>query len=249
MRRLPILAVLLAAAPMALAAQEPAEPPDRWDLTVELGLNTSSGNTDLTVFSTGIGVEHLQTDRYELEWNLGFRYGESEGEVVARHLKTAFGFDLYPQARWSPFVFTEAERDPFRRLDLRANSGGGIKYVLRRSERGELSLSAAALHSYENFSDGRADSIADSRSLARWSFRARASREFRPGVRLEHTSWFKPVWNEVDDYDIDATTKLTVLLSERVGFNFSHLYRRDSTPPAGVEADDTQLQAGLTLAF
>lgn len=245
-----ILAVLLALAPLPAIAQEPAaEPVDRWKITAELGLNTSSGNTDLTVFSTGIDIERLETDRYELGWTLAFRYGESEGEVVARHMKTGFSFDLHPEALWSPFVFVEAERDPFRRLDLRTSSGGGVKYVLSRSERGELSLSAAALHSYESFTDGDAATVPDSRSVARWSLRARGSREFRPGARLEHTTWFRPVWDRTDDYDIEASTKLTVLLSERVGLSLSHLYRRDSTPPPDVEPDDTQLQAGLTLAF
>src|SRR5690606_39872284 len=58
----------------------------------------------------------------------------------------------FPTRRSSDlFVFSSAERDRFKRLDLRSNGGGGLKYRFRSGGRGRASLSAAALYSYEDF--------------------------------------------------------------------------------------------------
>jgi hypothetical protein len=38
-------------------------------------------------------------------------------------------------------------------------------------------------------------------------------------------------------------------LSSVVGLNFSHVYRRDSTPPPDVERDDHVIQAALRIEF
>ncbi|MGH7504477.1 MAG: hypothetical protein ACRELX_02450, partial [Longimicrobiales bacterium] len=62
--------------------------PDRWDAALDFGFNGSTGNTSLIVLTTGFRIKHLRTDRYELEWSVAFRYGESEDAVVARALES-----------------------------------------------------------------------------------------------------------------------------------------------------------------
>lgn len=241
---------VIAAAPLSARQVPPIqdeEARDRWDVAVDLGFNGSSGNTRLTVFTTGFTVKHLQTDRFELEWKSAFRYGESEGDVVARALRSSFSADYRPQDRWSPFVFSLFERDTFRRLDALTNLGGGVKLTFLRSDRAEASFSTAALHQYENFTEPRGATVLDSRTDARWSFRLRASRNLGENVRLENTSFYRPVWDAADDYDIDTLTALEVRLGERIGLKLSHAFRRDSTPPQDVEKNDQIVQVGITV--
>lgn len=249
---IPIAVAALLAAGAPLSAQDvPPDPdeeaPDRWDIAVDLGFNGSSGNTRLTVFTTGLSVKHLQTDLFELEWKSAFRYGESEGDVVARALRSSFSADYRPQDRWSPFVFSLFERDPFRRLDALTNLGAGVKLTFLRSDAAEASFSTAGLHQYENFTEPRGATALDSRTDARWSFRLRASRSLGENVRLENTSFYRPVWDAADDYDIDAITALEVRLGERIGLKLSHAFRRDSTPPQDVEKNDQIVQVGITV--
>jgi putative salt-induced outer membrane protein YdiY len=237
--------------PSSARAQTPpaqAEaPPDRWGIALDLGFNGAKGNNSFAILTSGLRVKRLETTAYELEWSTTFRYGESEGDVIARNLKTGLTFDLHPKDVISPFVFVDAERDAFRKLDVRTNAGAGVKYILTRSETGELSISGAALHDYENFTQPAGDSALMSRSNARWSGRGKASKQFANGLRFENTSWYKPVWDDGGDYNIDTLTKVSVKLSSRIGLNISWNYRRDSTPPPNVKPDDQTFQAGVTV--
>jgi putative salt-induced outer membrane protein YdiY len=234
------------------SAQEPAAPatdsmPDRWDGSFDLGLNGATGNTSLAVVTTSIRIKHLETRRYELEWSVSFRYGESDGKVVARTIRSGLAYDLYPEATWSPFVFVDAERDAFRKLDLRTNAGAGVKRTLVNMEVASFSLSAAVLHDYENFAQTAGDEPLASRNNARWSLRAKGHRVLARGIRFEHVTFFQPVWDDARDYNIDTNTKATVLLTERVGVNIGYNFRRDSTPPPDVVRNDQIIQVGVTV--
>jgi len=221
--------------------------PDRWDAAIEFGFNGSTGNTRLTVLTTGFRVKHLETDRYELEWSAAFRYGESDDEVIARSFESGLGWDLWPEAAWSPFAFATLERDAFRRIDLRSNAGVGAKRTFVREENAEVSLSAAVLHDYENFTTPTDEDAVADRTNARWSIRARGHRQFENGLRFDHVTFYKPIWDDGTDYNIDSNTKVTILVSDRIGLNLSYTFRRDSTPPPDVERNDQIVQAGLTI--
>jgi putative salt-induced outer membrane protein YdiY len=247
-----LLLALVLLAPTHAMAQVEAPPSmdeelDRWDFTLDLGFNGSRGNTRLTVLTSGFRVKHLQTDLFELELGGALRYGESEGHVVARNLKGSFTADYRPQDRWSPFVYTLAERDAFRKLDVRTDAGAGVKYTITQSDLGELSISAAALHNREVFTEPFNAAGARSRADARWSVRARGSRKLGDVLRVDHTTFYKPVWDDGGDYDVDMISSLNVRVSERVGFKFSHSFRRDSTPPSGITKNDQLFQAGITV--
>jgi putative salt-induced outer membrane protein YdiY len=246
-----LLELLLGSALLAVAAgparaQEEAAP-DRWDGLFELGFSGATGNTSLAVLTTGFRIKHLQIERYELELSASYRYGESEGDVVARSMKGGLSYDLHPENAWSPFAFVDAERDAFRRIDVRTNAGAGVKRTFVNNDSASFSLSAAALHDYENFRNRTGLEPLAPRSNARWSFRAKGHRELAHGIRFDHVTFFQPLWDQADDYNIDTNSKATVLLTERVGITFSYTFRRDSTPPPDVEHNDQIIQAGVTI--
>jgi hypothetical protein len=239
------LALNAVAAP--LSAQD-TERKRRWDVTIDLGLNAAKGNTDLTVLSTGLGVKHLVTEEFRLEWNGSMRYGESEGEVVARNVRSQLSFDLHPEAMISPFFYADMERDPFRRMRLRSDGGAGAKYTLWRSGGEEASLSLAGLYSRQAFFPLATGEMTPARTDARFSGRARVRRHFGD-ARVEHTSFFRPVLDELNDYTYDATTRVSTKLNELVSVTLTHIYRHNSVPPEGVGREDQSFQAGLTVQF
>lgn len=237
-----------AAAVQAAEAADVAPPaPDRWAAQLEFGFNGARGNTELVTLSTGFSIKRTETDRFELELETGYRYGESEGSVVARNIQSSLSFDLFPAGPWSPFIYVAAERDPFKRLDIRTDGGAGAKYTLNDGDRGTASLSLALLHTYENFRPTEAIPETPVRSDARWSMRARAKRRMAEGWQVENTTFYKPVYDQLGDYDVDSVTKLNAILNSRLAVTFSYTYRLDSTPPEGVGREDQILTAGLTI--
>jgi hypothetical protein len=247
---LPVL--LLALGARAVRAQEPEVERARWSTRVEVGYNATRGNAEFQLFSGGFRIRHLETRRFEFEWGGQLLYGESGDSVIARSLRSSLSFDLRPQDRVSPFVFIEAERDRFRRLDARTNTGAGAKYRLWRFDgerrRGTASVSAAVLHDHERFTVPLADG-ATSRTAARWSFRGKVEHRFRSDITLESTTWYKPVFVDAGDYNIDGTTKAVIRLTSRLSTQATWLFRRDSTPPPDVRRNDQILQLGVIVEF
>jgi hypothetical protein len=265
MRRPPRQAVLLVAhllvAALPAAAQDPppqpaepeAEPAteavERWAVQVDFGFNGSSGNTRLAVLTSGFQVRHLITDEFKLEWSALYRYGESEGSVVARNMKTVLSGDFGPDALLSPFFFGTVERDPFRRLRVRADGGGGAKVTFHSSRAGEASFSTALLYSHERFTPAEDGEALAARTDARWSMRARARRRLADRFRAEHTTFYQPVWDRVADYNVDALTRITAQLNDWLAIGLTHNYRFDSTPPPDVLRADQSIQVNLTVQF
>lgn len=230
----------------AAAPEEPA--PKRWDVTVDFGVNGSKGNTSLTVLSTGVGIKHLVTDEFRLEWNGSVRYGESEGEVVARNLRSQISFDLNPEEAVSPFFYADLERDPFRRMRVRTDGGAGARYMFWRRGGEEFSVSMATLYSRQDFFPSPTGEITPSRTDARFSARLRLRRNLGD-ARIEHTTFYRPVYNHLDDYTYDATTRLSTKLNEHISFAVTYLFKHNTTPPIGVGREDQSFQAGVTVQF
>ena len=223
----------------------PEPEPDRWAAAVDLGFNASTGNTRLMLLTTGFRIRHLETESFRLDWGVTFRYGESRGAVVARNAQTSLNFDLAPKSLWTPFVFATFEHDPFRRLDLRSNTGSGVTHSLYREDDGEITVSAAALYSHEGFTV----STQPARNDARWSLQAKVNRKIGSSMKIENASFYKPVWDEGGDYNMQSVTKLSSKITERLAMTLSHEYLKDSTPPDGVKREDQRVVAGLTFEF
>ncbi len=239
--------------PRPVAAASPAAPrtsrasqPNRWAAAIDLGFTSSSGNTDLTSLNTGFRLRHLQTSRFRLEWSSNLRYGESGGEVVARHLQTSLNFDLGPEARFAPFISSSAERDRFRRLDLRSKTGMGVRYGFHKGAKGQASLRLAALYSHERF-DPLADRAA--RSDGTWSLILDGNQRLGESVRVTSTSTFDPVMGDFGDYNLEVRSALSTRMTSNLAVTLGHNYTYDSTPVEGVRPADQRFQAGLTVEF
>ena len=222
---------------------------ERWRVVVDLGFNGASGNSSFAVLNTGFEVTHLQRDLAEFELGFQYRYGESEGEVIARNVQSSLKLDMNPNGLWSPFIFGTAGRDRLRRLDLRSSGGAGAKYVLWRGEAGEASLSAAALYSYESYSPTSTSAAPPTERTARWSWRFKGKRELGEAVVVENVSFYQPVWDHAGDYYVDVTSTAAVQMWEGIQLRVQHQYQHEETPPEDVVSDDNTLTVGLRFVF
>ena len=240
-----------ASAPDTASAPRPdsAVAPDRWKMGLDLLFTGTSGNESLVVLSTGARVTHLVKKDFELEGVVQARYGRSKGVEVARNLKGSLKFDLHPEARWSPFVYVQAERDPFRKLDLRAGGGAGAKYTAIRSKTSELSFSGGALLNYEELRTAAAPGVDPLRRDARSTWRALARKELPSGFRVEQTTFVQPLLEDSGDYLLEAKTSAKARVTRAVAVTLTHTWQRDSTPPPQVRPDDHRVEMGLAVEF
>lgn len=244
-------AALLVAAPLAAQAPAPASVDSvapRWDLRFGLALNSSGGNERLTVGTAELGLTRLQTEAFELAFNARARYGRSQGADVARNGQASINLDLFPEDRWSPFLFTLAERDRFKKLDLRASGGFGAKRTFwRQGDWEDLSLSGAALFSYEDLAPADTAATGATKRQFRWSVRFRVRRRIGEALEVEHVTFFQPRFDAMDDYLANSRTATRVALTEHLAFSVALLYEYDSTPPVDVHAEDWELTVGVEM--
>jgi hypothetical protein len=170
---------------------------------------------------------------------------------VARSHQATVALDLDPDRSWSPFLFSEAERDELRRLDLRFSGGAGAKHTLHRAadSKAEASVSLALLYSHENVLPSAVDPAPPNRNLARWSMRVRGTRELRPGLSARHVTFYQPVWDQMADYLLRSDTGMKILLTERLALSLEYQLNRTARPPEGVEPDDRLFKTGLIIDF
>lgn len=247
------LPFLLASAGLLTHAAETeaqADPSDAWKLSAELSYTDQSGNRVLRLLTGGISVARIHP-RYELDSSLRSRYGKSQREVVARSHQATLAVDLDPGQRWSPFLFSEAERDEFRRLDLRFSSGAGAKYTILEApdSKAEASVSLALLYSHQSLLPSATDPAPGRTDLARWSMRVRGTRELRPGISARHVTFYQPVWDQMADYLLRSDTGMKILLTERLAISLEYQLNRTARPPEGVEPDDRLFKTGLIIDF
>lgn len=235
----------------AAVAEDSASRADssRWDFEFDFGFSGALGNSEYAIFTSGVKVEHQRSDQYAFAWTGAMRYGEGDEGVIARAFKSRLSFALEPESRWSPFVYTDVERDVFRRLAVRTNVGAGIKYNLVVDQKGSVALSATLAHDYKNFADPAGVAGLPTETNGLWSLRARGSRSLGGGADIDNTTWLKAMPGAPGDYDLDSTTKLSVPLSEHIGLKITYTLRRDSTPPPDIDKNDQLLQVGVTVGF
>jgi putative salt-induced outer membrane protein YdiY len=229
------------------AARRTNRPQDgRWAAAVDLGFTSASGNTDLMALNSGLRLRHRQTSRFRLDWTSNIRYGESGGEVVARQLQSSLNFDLGPDARFAPFLSASAERDRFRKLDVRSKVGAGMRYGLHKNPQGQASVRLAALYTYEQFAP---DADRPARYDGAWSLTVNGNQRLGENVQIASTSNFDPVMGDLGDYNLEVKSTLSTKMTSNLALTLGHNYAYDSTPVADVRRADQRFQAGLTVEF
>jgi hypothetical protein len=237
---------LLAGARNPLDAQ--TSPPPAWRTQLELGFNGARGNTSFVVLRSGVSVTHLRTDVAEIEASGLYRYGKSDGELIARDWRGSLKLDVVPNQRLSPFAFATASGDALRRLAIRSEGGAGAKYTYWRSERGAASISGAALYSVESYDRAMDSSRPASQRSAKWSVRSKG--ETTVGrARIAQTTFYQPVWDSGADYTLEATTSLSAQLVGRLDLVLVHEYLYDATPPADVLRTDQKVSVVFRYEF
>lgn len=253
MRSLLIVSLALAAGGN-IHAQTPGAPsapdttPRTWLVGIDFGFNFASGNSNFSVLNTALRVNRKRSELAEFEWSAGIEYGRDRGVVREKRISSGAKFDYLPERTISPFTFVNAEQDEARKIDLQAYGGAGIKYTFWKGASGKASISAAMVYNYETFNRATLV-IAPNERTTRWSLRFKAARKFGAGLQLENTSFYQPVLDVANDYNINATTAVTSKATSHLSLFIRHLYRRDSTPVLNVKPVDQRVTAGLRMEF
>lgn len=237
---------------MSLALAVPAQAqdaPKAWRSQIDLALNSSSGNTDLTTFVGGISVRRLETEVIEVQVSVNYRYGRSGGKTIADLLRQDLKVDIDPADDWSPFIFQSITRNPVRRVSLRVNGGGGEKFTFWRGAKGKASVSHAAVYNYEDLDVPAGAPPVEAESTMRWSSRFKFDYAFDERSTFQHVVFYQPIWDSFGDYYAIVTNTLVVGVRGGFSLTVSHELNHDETPAEGIVRNDSYLAFGFRYVF
>lgn len=229
----------------------PEPPPDRWNFSAEASFTDQSGNKTLRLLTGAFKFAHREKSRFELDGSIQSRYGQSDGEVVARNYFSNINFSPFKQGRLSPSFSAKAERDPFKRLDLRFLGSAGAKYTPYRANqnRGELSLFLMTSYEFQDLRVNEGDDQDEYTHVPRWTMELRGNRRLNSSVTATVQSSYEPSWGELANYLLRSQTGLKVLLTEDLALSMEYQFNRTNHPPEGVAPDDRLFKTGIILDF
>lgn len=240
-----------AAPPAQEATRSATPPPDLWTFAAELSYTDQSGNKTLRLLTGGLKFSHREKQSFELDGSLQSRYGQSEGEVVARNYFSSVHFSPYKASRITPSFSIKAERDPFKRLDVRFLGSAGAKVTPYRAGGGDGEVSLLLMTSYEfqNLKIQADDSSAEFTHVPRWTMEMRGTQKLNKSVSAHVQSSYEPSWGELANYLLRSQTGMKVLLTERLALSVEYQFNRTNQPPEGVAPDDRLFKTGIIIDF
>lgn len=141
-------------------------------------------------------------------------------------------------------VFVQHEYDAFRRLQLRALLGVGVRLQILDEKEAGLALGIAVMVEHEEITDGgppATDPRASTYALGRLRLAER--------VVLTETLYYQPKLTGFTDLRLLNQSALVVEATKSFSISFGLNLSWDTAPPEGVEPLDTQLKTALAFRF
>lgn len=134
------LALLPAAVRPALAQAPPAPPHKVWDVTVSVGVATTSGNSDTSQFNAAYDLTYDPLTRNIVKTNALLLRGTTEGEVSAERFLWNVRDEYKLGARTYVFGQNLYLRDKFKSISYLDALTGGVGYKLVDAPRTKLDV-------------------------------------------------------------------------------------------------------------
>jgi len=222
---------------------------DGWSGNTSLSIRGDSGNTNKSSTSVD-GQLYWRRNNITRLIATSYTYG-----VNNRNRDTNKGFiHLRHITQQTPTmaleVFTQATRNEFARLSLRALIGAGTRLTLHESSASNAThLGLGAFYVSETLEkrprlvDGGTD------KFWRANIYVALRYQFNDHARITSTTYYQPALDNGRDYRILEEGSLKVKLAETLNLKLSIEVAHDSQPPQQVEQTDISYKTGIEYRF
>ncbi|MEF8792507.1 DUF481 domain-containing protein [Thiohalorhabdus sp.] len=237
--------------PLAAAAQDLPDPETEgaaedkarlWETEAELGLSTSSGNTDTTTTRGRIASDRTG-NRFVLHLLAEGRFSQEDSVTTSQRGHGLTQLDYQFQPRTYGFGVVEITHDRFAGYDARLQEAVGLgRFLLQRDTMTWRLEGGPALRQ-----EWRTDDTYESSARAR--LRTLFDWRFREASGFTQEIIYTPSLEHGDDFLLTSETSLSFRLNARVALKTSVTVEHDSQPLADVERTDTYTSTSLLFHF
>ncbi len=205
-----------------------------------------SGNTNKFLVQ---GKSEIKKEGKYLETILFFSgsYGENKSVKDDNTYYGAFTTDLFYKKTFSTFILEYLEYNYSKGIELRSQTGGGVKYLFIRDTLHKSSVSLALIYDYLNLQINPGNT--KSKEL-RFSFRVKSRHILMDDhLNLSFTGFFQPVVNNFSNANIYIEAIAEAPMTKAFRLNANYNYSFDNTVSAGRKRADNKLTFGAGFYF
>ncbi|MEO6695393.1 MAG: DUF481 domain-containing protein, partial [Ignavibacteria bacterium] len=174
-------------------------------------------------------------------------YGESKGKKDANDFSAAFTTDLFYKNIWSPFVLQYTEYNFASGIDIRSQTGAGIKYVIINDADHKTSVSVAGIYDYTKLVDKPGNYT---NQTTRVSVRFRTKQILLDNkLEFSFTSFYQPSVKNIKNAINRFETNLKIPLSKHFSVNSTYRFIEDDVVSVGRKRMDTKLTFGVGVSL
>lgn len=215
--------------------------PSLWNVTAQLGVSTSSGDTDEQSISFGLAMSRDFGDKWEHDINLDFDFARSRGTTTRRRIQTRY--ETVYKAWDDIFVanYLEVDVNRFSGFDYRIIDSLGLGTDLVKTDRQSLRLEGGPGVRFNKLEDTGATST---------EFLGRVSSTYE--LKLTDNINFKDQASVVfgtGSFTFDNRASLGAQINSSLAARLSLQLQYDSDSPAGAAPWDTITRATLVYKF
>jgi hypothetical protein len=203
------------------------------------GLDWRTGNQDLTAVRVN-GAIGWRGESDHVFLLVRGEYGVRDEEV---YLSRAFEHLRYRRRFlevWAVEAYLQHETDVFRRMQIRALAGLGLRRSIGDWEAARFVIGSAWMPEYNLVEDESAGSV-----VQRWSNYATLELDLEQSVTASATVFAQPRFDDLGDVRVSLTAGIQARVGRFLVVPISLSLTHDSRPPAGVDALDTTVQSSV----
>jgi hypothetical protein len=217
---------------------------DPWSGKVKAGGLYLQGNTN-KFYGTAEGQIMFRKGIVESIIFSKATYGESDGIKDDNDITVNYTFDLWYDNIWSPFILQFAEYSFARNIDIRSQSGAGIKYTFVPFARYKSSLSAAGLFDYTNYKN-----IAGYKDSKTFRISVRFKTKlllFDEKLTITNVTFYQPSIKEIRDRIWQSESSLAFGISEILSFITTYRYHYEFYTVEDRKKHDHEIDFGISI--
>jgi len=159
---------------------------------------------------------------------------------------THFGVeqDWYVKPRLYVFVHALLDHDYSQGLDLQQTYGGGLGFVVFKSDRQEFDVKASVDYINQRFAIS-----SENKSLIGSTFGETYVYNFPYKIVFSESGGFIPAWNDTNAYSAFANAGFTFPVYHRFGFTLAGTETYLNDPPVGFKKNSFTITLGATYSF
>ncbi len=205
-----------------------------------------SGNTSKFI-TQGKGELKFNWKILETIFTFTGTYGENKGKKDDNLYLGTFNMDFLYNDTYSPFILQYLEYNFAKGIDIRSQSGVGLKYTFIKDKHHKTSLSAAGIYEYLGLFDFPGNI---NHSEIRFSLRLKTRQDFFDGkMTLNFMTMYQPLHDAFSNYNLFIDTSLEFPLSSLFRLNSNYTYAFSSIVSTGRKRSDNRLTFGAGLYF